>query len=993
MCERLGIAAVALVCAAGGAQATEYYVAEKGVDSNDGLTADTAFASIDKAVSTAGNGTDVIYVAPGTYETTTQWGPQLKAKLIGTGASRGDVVIKAQGAYRTMRTASTGWIENVTIIGNTDVSKADKGAAIEMSGGTVTNCVITSGAAYGNDSKYSGGNIYMSAGLVVDCEIKDGKGSKNGGNICMTGGTVKACTISNGSSDGEGGSVFMNGGTVSGCTILANGTTKGSGGGIYLNGSGCTVEDTLVDGKDGVMSWHGGCIYMKNGTVRNTTCQNGVCNNSTNREGGNLYMENGALEGVTLLNGTCVEQGGNLYMKNGTVKGLVCRGGTAGSNGGNIRATGDSTIIDAVIEDGTILSDGEPKGANVYMDGSAKLIRTKVTGGTIVKKDGTTSGYDGGSVCTYSSTAPIDNCLVAQSACGGILFGAASTAYNTTIVDNDKFGVWCWGGGGQTFQNCVVFGNYKGDKATARDWAGDQPSVAERLLNCAMAENTLSKTKYATLVSITAGDFVDYANGDYCPAGESSALVDAGAADTRAEAQVLDLAGKARLSEGIDIGCYEYQHSNMTVAFTAPALDHAYVPATASFTATAENVPSELVFVVDFGDGTEQNFTDGAITHTYTTAGTFTITVKAKSGEEVSKPMTREVRIVDKVQRVGEGGHATIQEAIAASEAGCEIVVSAGAYEVTEPIVLNKAVTMTGDGAVVIRNVATASASAKNCRVLTVGNGAVVKGFVIENGQVYNDNGGCVSIDTGTLEDCIIRGGLATADGGNASGAGVFISGAATLRRCTVTGNTVNGTSSGSGDICGGAVFVKNGAKPVMILNSLIADNRYITSGETAKSGAAGVMYGGSNEKSLMENCTVAGNVVEGSLSNPSAGCYCTSWDAVFRNHVFAANRETGREGASAVYIDSHNTVTYCITDTAEAVNANCFTATAAEMFRNVTGKNYQPKAQGALWNKGTTPSEKESTDLLGKPRVMFDVIDLGCYEAQHKLSFTVTIR
>ena len=1088
MCKLGSIAAVALVCGVGVAQAADYTVPTDG----------TLDAVIGKAV--AG---DVIYVTPGTYETTTQYGPNLKAKLIGTGASRDDVVIQSSGSYRTLRLADGGCIEKVTIIGEGSY-KADKGGAVEVNGGTITNCVITGGTAYGNDSKNAGGNLYVNANgaLIVDCVISGGSTKNRGGNICIDHGTVRDCTITDGSipekkdsnaeqfggnvfmyqgnlenctvtggsaerggnvyvhnsislvkdctiengstqnyggnvflRDGkltdcdvtggtcsggsnpnggnlyqqngtvsgctfkdatamEGGSIYMTGGTITGSTVYANGTTSGSGGGIYLNGSGCVVDDSTIDGTGGSMNWHGGCIYMKSGTVRNTVCRNGTCTKSSNREGGNVFMENGTLENVTLENGTCAEQGGNLFVSGGVVKGLICRGGTAGSNGGNIRAKGAVTISDAQIADGTIITDAEAKGCNVYMDDSVKLIRAKVTGGTSWKADKTTPGYNGGSVCTYGASTLIDTCLVAGCARGGILSGTQGHFFSTTIVANEAYGFWAWNQS-QAFENCVLFGNVATTEegVVPREYWGNQPAGDNgKFVNCAMsAAGALSQTTYSTLVVMNGeSDFVDYASGDYRPS-QDSALTDAGAADTRTEASVKDLAGMPRLSEGIDIGCYEYQHSNMTVAFTAPALDHAYTPATASFTATAENVPSELVFVVDFGDGTEQNFTDGAITHTYTTAGTFTITVKAKSGEEVSKPMTREVRIVDKVQRVGEGGHATIQEAIAASEAGCEIVVSAGAYEVTEPIVLNKAVTMTGDGAVVIRNVATASASAKNCRVLTVGNGAVVKGFVIENGQVYNDNGGCVSIDTGTLEDCIIRGGLATANGGNASGAGVFISGAATLRRCTVTGNTVNGTSSGSGDICGGAVFVKNGAKP-KILNTLVADNVYISTDAT-RTGAAGVMYGGSNENALMENCTVAGNLVQGSLKQASAGCYCTSWSAIFRNNVFAANRETGREGASAVNIDSHNTVTYCITDTAEAVNANCFTATVEAMFRNVAGRNYRPKTQGALWNKGTTPSVTETTDLLGNPRIMFDVIDLGCYELQHKLSFTVSIR
>lgn len=998
--------------------------------------------TLDEVIGKAAKG-DTVYVAPGTYQTSAQYGPNILCNLIGTGATRDDVVIESSGSYRTLRLADGGRIENVTIVGEGSY-KADKGGAVEVNGGMITNCVIRDGTAYGNDSKNAGGNLYVNANgaLIVDCVISGGRAKNRGGNVCLDFGTVRNCTITDGSitekrndvaepfggnvftyrgtiegctisggtnlvsnggnvylydpvsamrnctlSEGsgvEGGCVFMrNGGTVSGCTIFANGTTKGSGGGIYMNNSNCTVEDTTIDGADGTMSWHGGCIYMKGGTVRRTTCQNGVCPVG-GRQGGNVYMEGGTLEDVTLLDGTAADRGGNLYMTGGAALRLDCRRGRAGSDGGNVLATGSATITDSTLADGVIVTDAEKKGVNIYMDGNVKLVRSTLTGGTSWKADGVTAGFNGGSVCMWSSTALIDTCLVSGCNRGGILSGTTGHVYGTTIVNND-YGYWAWNAS-QTLQNCVIYGN-------AREYSGNQPSGSNgSCVNCAVSENSLSPTTYPTLVIVTDDDFADFAGGDYRPT-ETSRLTDAGAADARTDASVTDLDGKPRLSEGIDIGCYEYQHANMTVSFTVPALDHAYTPATVTFTATAVNAPGDVTFVVDFGDGTVRDFATGAISYVYTTSGDFTISVVAKSGAVTSKPMTRDVKIVDKVLRVGAGGFDTIAAAVAAAADGCDIVIASGIYEITDPILVDKAVTMTAEGAVTVRNVATASSSSADHHVMTVGSGAFVSGIVFENGQVYNRYGGNLVIDGGTVSNCVIRSGLVTVSNGDGGGAGAVLNVNSRMTHCTVTGNAVHGTAN-TKDKAGGAIFVPNGGKSVKILNSLIADNTYRTSGDTARSGAAGVMYGGSNENALMENCTVAGNVVEGSLANPSAGAYCTSWSAVFRNNVFAANRETGRDGASAVHLgDGHNTVTFCMTDAETKWNDSCFIATPAEMFKSVAAKNYKPKTLGALCNKGTNPTTGETTDLLGFPRVAFGVVDLGCYESQSKAGMIVVVR
>lgn len=1029
---------------AASASAADYYVASDGTYEGAPEGA-TVYTTIDEAIAAAGNADDVIYVETGTYMTSTQYGPNLKAKLIGTGTSRDEVVIQPDGAYRTLRMAAGSWLENVTVVGNTDINKADKGGAIEMNGGTITNCVLRDGKTYGNGNKYSGGNLYVNndAALIVDCVISGGEGKNHGGNVCLVKGTIRACTITGGityndgekyganiwmsgglvdsctvsGGDGyEGGEIYMTGGTVTNCTILANGVTRGSGGGIYMTGG--TVTDCFIDGTGGTMSWHGGCIYMKNGTVRNTTCQNGTCTFANNRLGGNVYMENGTLQNVTLRNGTAGDKGGNLYVKVGTINGLTCEDGTATGNGGNVYMEGAATIVGGAIRRGTATS----KGGNVYMgdgmlqdleisggvltgnvtDGegggnifwnNGRISRCSITGG---KLTGTDALRGGGINCVYTTndnvTRVLEDCLLSENENAAIFCNRDFAAYNCSFVNNAGASVNSWRAITLDFHNCVIFGNTSSTGVT-HAWTGNRPVIK----NVATDDTSLSNTD--GYVAITASAFADYTNGDYRPAADG-ALVDAGIADVRVDASDKDLDGKPRLSEGVDIGCYEYQHSNMTVSFTAPAFDVGYAPATATFTASAENAPGEVSYEVDFGDGTLEVYTESQISHVYTAIGTYTISVTAVSGVERSKPMTRTVKIVDKIQRVGEGGHSTIQEALDEAVAGCEVILAAGVYEVSSPIVVNKAVTVSGEGSVLVRNTAEATSDSANHRVMEVSGGALVTGLVIENGSVFNGYGGCIDVSAATVSNCVIRGGAVTrGDTGTVGGGGgVSLRSNAVLTHCHVTNNVVVGTSTGNGDNAGGAIFIHNNNKPVRILNTLVAGNRYVcTEGADAKSGSAGILFGGANENSLVENCTIVANTVEGALSSDSAGLYCTSWSAVFRNNVIAGNFETAK-GESGTYtsarIDTaHCTVVYCVTDDAEPLKASCSVSTVDEMFKNFAKGDYRPKPKGALFDVGTTPSVLSAVDLTGKPRVMFAGIDVGCFECQRMLGFSVIIR
>ncbi len=227
------------------AAATDWYVGSGAgaSDSNDGMNAAQPLASLDKAIVRA-TANDTIYVAPGVYATTNQWGPNLKAMLIGTGSTREEVVIQSAGTYRTLRMAAGSWLENVTVVGE-GTFKADKGGAIEMSGGTVTNCIVRGGTAKSSSSNTEGGNLYVSgSSLVVDSAIYGGHATKRGGNIYLDAGTVRGCTIYGGVSDNVGGNVYQYGGVLSRC-VITGGAAVNDGGNVRMNG-GCVLEDSSI---------------------------------------------------------------------------------------------------------------------------------------------------------------------------------------------------------------------------------------------------------------------------------------------------------------------------------------------------------------------------------------------------------------------------------------------------------------------------------------------------------------------------------------------------------------------------------------------------------------------------------------------------------------------------------------------------------------------------------------------------------------------------
>ncbi len=883
--------AFALVSAT--AAATDYYVsADIGAsDNNDGLSDQTPFATIDKAIDTAANASDVIHVAEGTYATTTQWGPNLKAKLVGEGETPDDVVIQSAGTYRTLRMAAGSWVENVTIVGE-GTYKADKGGAIEMSGGTLTNCVVRDGTARNNSANTEGGNLYVSgSSLVVDCEIYGGHATKRGGNVYLDAGTIIGCGIHGGVSDNVGGNVFQYNGTLSFCTI----------------------DD-----------------------------------------------------------------------------------GTAVNDGGNVRMNGNGAMEDCDISDGeTTATSGDKKGANVYMDSSARMSRCGLYGGVH-------TNYNGGSLCVYSSSAQVEDCLVEGSECGGVLLGGGSYLYNCTIVNNDKYGVWAWGKTQHVF-NTVVYGNT--DNGSNADWNGDLPTneSAEFLNNALTEGGRFSSEAYPSTVFLALDTaFANYANGNYRPS-DDSPLIDAGCSDPRgASASSADYDGNPRTSGTVDIGCFEYQKSDMTVRITGATYspEEAYAPATVTFTHVVENSasPENVVFTYNFGDGTTNETTSVAtISHLYANPGVYTVTIIADNDyadETATMVYDDYVQVASSTIYVTPGntagqafpyntpetGYASLKTAVQASHDGYTLLLGEGIHETSDQISFNKALTLRGLGAtpdaVVVSNTV-ATPNTYYHRTMEVNNAAAfVENITIANGCVRNQNGGNLRLVLGVVSNCVIRGGLAVADNGNAAGAAVELAGAGTLTHCVISNNVVRGTSN-EGSSAGGAIYFPYGAKNGRISNCLIAHNRYVPGVETIKAGAAGIRFNGGNENTQIENNTIVANTVEGTLADDSAGVHCTTWSGRLRNNIIVGNYETEKGRYTSVKMDTeHGTYVNNVTDADTLPQA---------LFKNFAKGDFRLNPTGKAYNAGTLTGLTllPSVDLAGKPRQFGKAIDVGCYECQ----------
>ncbi|MGI6496171.1 MAG: right-handed parallel beta-helix repeat-containing protein [Kiritimatiellia bacterium] len=632
-------------------------------------------------------------------------------------------------------------------------------------------------------------------------------------------------------------------------------------------------------------------------------------------------------------------------------------------------------------------------GTGIYVrDGL--VYRTQITGNR------STGTYAAGGGAFIEGTATLRGCLVAGNYCagtqahlggGGVFLADGGIIENCTIVGNVDAGtVEADGGGGLYFYNngnasvsCVtnsiVYGNFVPNCAAGPEWYQRANANVSAGFNCtspALGDDCITQAPLFT--DAAAGDYSLQSASPCAFSGENLAWME-GEADIAGNPRIDAIAGRT------DIGAYASIAGALACSYTVGYTPRA-VPLVVSFAAktfgTATNSPT---YYWDFdGDGaTDRSGTDCAsTTFTYTTAGVFSpvlVVTNASPFAEAAAISPDCVIASPAIAYVSPDGTdispydtpakaaTTIAAALAVAGAGTEVSVAAGRYEISLPILLDKAITLRGAG----RN-ATAIDGGNATRVLEIRDAdAICEGVSLVNGRVRGGGAGAI-LHAGTLRDCIVSNGYAecTDGGGGGEGGGglMFPDGSTAIaENCTIVRNT-------STAIGGGVEIINTGT----LRNCLVAAND--CGGGQGHVGGGGVLalFG-----ATLENCMIVGNHDGG--SGEGGGFYLFQGRPTLTNCILYGN--TRADGAADLFQwnNGHDSVVgHCFVGTGygDALSGD-------PLLRNVGGipgldydfADCRPSPSSPCVNSGTPLSWMDgATDLDGNPRAV-GTPDMGCYE------------
>ena len=332
------VLSIAFAAVAANAAGTTYWVAtaaDNGDDAHAG-TEQAPFATLDAALAVADDG-DTIRVRAGTYAIPTQ---TVARNASYNAASRpawwvtNAVAIVGDGPDATFFDGENTANRYAFLIDNDDASisgvtvkrvksnvayQLRESAEIHLERGVASNCVVR------DCSNYYVGALSTRSGLIVDCvasnvSCSDGLSMGAGFVVTGTGGVISNCqAYACLAKQGAGIHLIGNNSAAYNCLVTGCGTEwsgRGNAGVVYVAGSGALVSHCVVTNNQGV---GGGGAMVANGTLRN--CLVAFNRNTDRTGGGGASISGGTIDSCTIVQNANEYYDGahGLYQTGGTV--------------------------------------------------------------------------------------------------------------------------------------------------------------------------------------------------------------------------------------------------------------------------------------------------------------------------------------------------------------------------------------------------------------------------------------------------------------------------------------------------------------------------------------------------------------------------------------------------------------------------------------------------------------------------------------------------
>ena len=333
--------------------------------------------------------------------------------------------------------------------------------------------------------------------------------------------------------------------------------------------------------------------------------------------------------------------------------------------------------------------------------------------------------------------------------------------------------------------------------------------------------------------------------------------------------------------------------------------------------------------------------------------------------------------------------------AIDGGEENAVIYLAPGTYESSSPVAIAKPISVFGTGAspdaVVLKNASRKEADGADGdhRLVSMDHyAALLAGVTLQDGYTWNwgagksacDDkelrGGCASVWSGTISNCVVRGG--NQRGWNGYAGGVYLGSSTALlthsvvRGCTCQDSDQEGWAPPSR---GGGVLVRGGRME----NCLVTGNSINLEHWDGSAGGVRVENGGT-----VVNCTIANNTAKVGIG----GVYFDGPGGLYNTVVYNCKNNNGpsRVGGWGAFVCLN-----CAGDGDFANGQSCLTVDATA-FSDAANGDFTPRFGSALIDAGANGYTAASLDLAGAPRVQGAAIDIGCYEVNVRIPIEVTV-